>query len=162
MFGLPPRHPRPPQSKRPWLEFGPHERNHLRLRQSIVPTYRLEGGSIFPRHFNNPASVARTDHLISSAGFKRGWYFMQKPKHRNKKNLYSPARGRRLNRDKKTTSPPSRDRSSPAVARSDCHQQTETIVPTLDIGTLATKHWVTIPKSIKHVKHYLLARSPDP
>ena len=62
---------------------------------------------------------------------------MQKPKHRNEKNLYSPARGRRLNRDKKTTSPPSRDWSLPAVARCDCHQQAETVVPILNIGTLS-------------------------
>ena len=57
MFGFAAAHPLTPELERGSFHMLPHKNDHLRLGESELKFNRLEGGAVFPSHFNDPIEV---------------------------------------------------------------------------------------------------------
>ena len=76
MLGYPAGHPLAPHPKRRSFHLPPHQRDHGRLVQPKLRFDRVEGGPVFPGHFNNAGDVrvaergqtwVRATHLAAAA-----------------------------------------------------------------------------------------------
>ena len=57
VFGFAAAHPLAPELERRRFHLLPHQSNHLRLGESELKFNRLEGGAVFPGHFNDPIEI---------------------------------------------------------------------------------------------------------
>ena len=57
MFGFTAAHPLAPELERRRFHVLPHHGNHLRFGESELKFNRLEGGAVFPGHFNDPVQI---------------------------------------------------------------------------------------------------------
>ena len=57
MLRFPPSHPLAPELERRRFQVLPHHSNHLLLGESELKFNRLEGGAVFPGHFNDPIEI---------------------------------------------------------------------------------------------------------
>ena len=61
-----------PESERPVLECFPHELNNICFRQIELCLDRVEGGAIFPSHFNDAGQFRRAEGLFVFAAVGHG------------------------------------------------------------------------------------------
>ena len=73
VFGFATAHPLAPQPERRRFHVLSHHSNHLRFGKSELKFNRIEGGTVFPGHFNDPVQILAGEgcHQCAEQGTRR-------------------------------------------------------------------------------------------